>query len=190
MPGNKDAQKGGPGNDEGLRALRPDPGRAFEPSYLPIPAGVKYVFINVGTNSNPWPGCGCDIDYDPRVFCLYVGPIFDIGVKVRKAGYVNNSSMMLTAAIGAFACRATPVALSKLKCLTSKCSHSNSSSSSSSINYSSSYNRKHITQRITHKSCGYNERGVHTQRTLPGSPPSTATRAPRASRPPWPRRVH
>jgi len=73
---------------------------------LPFPAGVKYLYINVGTSYDPDPACAMDPEkvpngmlYDPQVHCLYVEPLFRVHVALRKRGYDNNSTTLIHSAV-------------------------------------------------------------------------------------------
>jgi len=79
----------------------------------PFPSSVKYVYINIGTNWDPWPGCaqhfdstkgqdnyaGLGIPYNPEIFCIYVEPQWHINKGIRERGFDNNSTVILMAAV-------------------------------------------------------------------------------------------
>jgi len=83
---------------------------------LDLPAAVKYVYINIGTSWDPWPGCGTKgtkgeiknghggndggLPYDPEVFCVMVEPLLRVVTGVHERGQVTNTSIMIHTAVG------------------------------------------------------------------------------------------
>lgn len=83
---------------------------------LNLPDTVKYVYINIGTSWDPWPGCGMKgspneiksghnnadggLPYDPEEFCIYVEPLMRVNTALYERGVVTNSSILIHTAIG------------------------------------------------------------------------------------------
>jgi len=81
---------------------------------LRIPSTVKYLYINIGTSWDPWPGCGVGKgtmsghehtggeDYDPTVFCIYVEPLTRVTKALVERNLITNSSLLVHAAVSLY----------------------------------------------------------------------------------------
>ncbi|KAL7515953.1 hypothetical protein ACHAWX_001019 [Stephanocyclus meneghinianus] len=83
---------------------------------LNLPDTVKYIYINIGTSWDPWPGCGTKglaneiksghnnadggLPYDPEEFCIYVEPLMRVNTALYERGVITNSSISIHTAIG------------------------------------------------------------------------------------------
>jgi len=96
----------------------PSPEQVSRPSIvlpqLNLPATVKYIYINIGTSWDPWPGCGTKgtkneiksghnngggLAYNSEVFCVYVEPLMRVNTALHERGSITNSSILIHAAV-------------------------------------------------------------------------------------------
>lgn len=84
---------------------------------LNLPAAVKYVYINIGTSWDPWPGCGTKgtkheitsghnnkggLEYNSEVFCIYVEQLMRVNAALYERGLITDSSILIHAAVSNF----------------------------------------------------------------------------------------
>jgi len=109
--GGSSGSSGGDDNNEGTRqqtgrvdrlgallnSARPTDGSKL---MLPIPKTVRYLYMNIGSSFDPWPGCGTKaFPYDPEVFCIYIDPLFRVNKQIRESELFNNATFMLLSAV-------------------------------------------------------------------------------------------
>lgn len=104
-------------NDESILqhsvTIDDDSSSSFMPQ-LNLPPTVKYVYINIGTSWDPWPGCGTKglaneiksghnnqggLAYDPEVYCVYIEPLMRVNRALHDRGLITNSSILIHAAV-------------------------------------------------------------------------------------------